>query len=287
MKKIIASAVISAALSVSASAYFDGGITGTTGPHGYSGTKLDLVIGSGNFALQPSLATYKSDVAGTAAGKTFRTYELRGAMEADKYTVAAFAGTTPEVADYSNKFAGGDITFSLTPGSGSHSRLAGPGSRSGARGGQGITRVDVGVGLKHTLHTQVMPVTDRETSQTEASMFGGAKIMMVNLAASYTAYSYGDEDATPRGFVPGLSFAQLAKPKSSVNVKLDIPGYPMVTPYVSYTGTKYKGGADNSSAYLFGAYIDLSMVMANVGYQIFDNGNTKDNFITFGAGIKF
>ena len=44
---------------------------------------------------------------------------------------------------------------------------------------------------------------------------------------------------------------------------------------------------DDSSAYLFGAYIDLSMITANVGYQIFDNGSGKDGFLSIGAGIKF
>lgn len=283
MKKLILAAVVCAVSGLNASAYFDGGVTGTTGPNGYRGTKLNLIIGSGNLAIEPSLASYTSD----ALDKTYRTYALRGAWEAEKYTLAGFAGATPEVNEYSNKFAGGDITFSLTPGEGGHSRLAGPGARGGARGGKGVTRIDVGAGLKHTLHKQTVGTTDKETAQTEGSLFAGAKILMVNLSASYTGYKYGEEDAALLGFVPGHNFVLGAFPKSSVNVKLDLPGYPMVTPFVSYTGTKYKGGVDNSSAYLFGAYIDLSMVMANVGYQIFDNGSTRDSFITLGAGIKF
>lgn len=282
MKKILITAML-ACLSLNAAAYFDGGVTGTTGPGGYSGTKLNLVIGSGNLAIEPSLASYTSD----ALDKTYRTYALRGAWEAEKYTVAGFAGTTPEVNKYSNKFVGGDITFSLTPGSGGHSRLAGPGSRGGARGGEGVTRIDVGAGLKHTMHTQTVLTADKDTTQTEGSLFAGAKILMVNLSASYTGYKYGDEEAMPQGFIPGHNFALAAKPKSSVNVKLDLPGYPMVTPFVSYTGTKYKGGVDDSSAYLFGAYIDLSMITANVGYQIFDSGSGKDSFLSIGAGIKF
>jgi len=284
MKKIILAAVVCAVSGLNAAAYFDGGVTGTTGPHGYSGTKLNLVIGSGNLAIEPSLASYTSD----ALDKTYRTYALRGAWEAEKYTVAGFAGTTPEVNKYSNKFVGGDVTFSLTPGEGGHSRLAGPGSRGSARGGTGVTRIDVGAGLKHTIHTQTIGTTDKDTDQTEGSLFAGAKILMVNLSASFTGYKYGDEDAIlTQGFVPGHNFVLVAYPKSSVNVKLDLPGYPLLTPFVSYTGTKYKGGVDDSSAYLLGAYIDLSMVTANVGYQIFDNGSTKDSFITMGAGIKF
>ena len=284
MKKTFITAAMLACVSINAAAYFDGGVNRTTGPGGYSGTNLNLIIGSGNLAIEPSLASYTSD----ALDKTYRTYALRGAWEAEKYTVAGFAGGTPAVDNYSNKFAGGDITFSLTPGSGGHSRLAGPGSRGGARGGTGVTRIDIGAGLKYTLHTLTVGATDKETAQTEGSLFAGAKILMVNLSASYTGYNYGDKDAALQGSVPGLNFVLVGLyPKSSVNVKLDLPGYTMVTPFVSYTGTKYKSGVDNSSAYLFGAYIDLSMVTANVGYQIFDNGSSKDSFITLGAGIKF
>ena len=245
---------------------------------------LNLVIGSGNLAIEPSLVTYTSD----ALDKTFRTYALRGAWEAEKYTLGAEAGTTPEVNGYSNKFFGGDITVSLTPGEGGKSRLAGPGSRGAARGGKGVTRIDVGAGLKQTLHTRTAAgIADRDTSQTEASLFAGAKILMVNLSAAYSNYMYGSEKTTPQMFVTGYNFVLADFPKSSVNVKLDLPGQPMVTPFVSYTATRYKFGAKDSSAYLFGAYIDLSMVTANVGYQIFNRDSRKDNFLSVGAGIKF
>ncbi len=285
MKKLIIAVTMLAGLGLNAAAYFDGGLTGTTGPGGYKGMNLNLVIGSGNLAIEPSLATYTNDDP-LLDGKTYRTYALRGAWEAEKYTIGAFAGTTPKVNNYTNAFVGGDITFSLTPGSGGHSRLAGPGSRGGTSGGKGVTRIDVGAGLKQTLHTDSSGTTDKKTGQTEGSLFAGAKILMVNLSASYTGYKYGDEDFAPQVFVSGLNFVQAAKPRSSVNVKLDLPGQPLVTPFVSYTGSKYKG-AEDSSAYLFGAYIDLSMVTANVGYQIFSQNSHSKSFMTMGVGLKF
>jgi hypothetical protein len=286
MRKIIASVILLAGLGLNASAfYFDGGVTGTTGPDGYRGSKLDLVLGFESLAFEPSLASYTSD----SLDKTYRTYGLRVAKEDAKYTVGAEAGTTPEVNGYSNNYFGGDITFSLTPGSGGHSRLAGPGSRATVSGGEGVTRIDVGVSAKEVMHKQTAAgLADKKTNQTQYSAFAGAKIMMVNLSASWTGYSYGTEkSATLINPVPGLNFAYGATPKSSVNARLDLPGYPMVTPFVSYTGTKYKGGVKDSSAYLFGAYIDLKMVVANIGWQIFDNGSSKDSFLTMGAGVKF
>ncbi|HBA60203.1 MAG TPA: hypothetical protein DCZ92_05205 [Elusimicrobia bacterium] len=290
MKKLIAVITILAAVSGSASAYFKGDVTKITGPDGYSGIKLDAVIGSDTFAIEPILETYTSDGA-TYDGKTLRTYSLRGSMDAEKYTVAALAGITPEVNNYSNRFVGGDITFTLTPGGGGHSRLAGPGSRAGSGGGKGVSRVDVGVGGKYTMHTQAQTVgADKETGQGEGSIFAGAKVLMVNISGSYTGYSYGDQDAVTFGLVPGHTFATNTLPKSSVNVKLDLPGQPLVTPFVSYTATKYKAYAgqavSDSTALLLGAYIDFDMVKANVGYQVFDQDG-KDSYISLGVGISF
>lgn len=284
MKKLIVSLTLLTGLGLNASAYFDGGFSATSGPDGYRGTKLNLVIGSGNLAIEPSLATYTSD----ALDKAFRTYGVRGAWEADKYTLGGEVGATPKVNGYSNNYAGADITFSLTPGKGGKSRLAGPGSRGASRGGEGVTRIDIGASLKHTAHALDIPGGEKKTGQTQASLFAGAKILMANLSASYTGYAYGDQETAPLiNPVPGHNFAYGATPKSSVNARLDLPGYPMVTPFIAYTGAKYKDGVKDSSAYLFGAYIDLNMVTANVGYQIFDKGSSKDSFLSVGAGIKF
>jgi len=292
MKKLIVSLTLLAGLGLNASAlYFDGGLTGTTGPD-YSGYKLNLRVGAEDFALEPSLTTYKYDTA-ALANKTYRTYGLRGAWEKEKYTVGAEAGATPEVNGYKNVYAGGDITLSLTPTSGGKTRLAGPGARSVSGGGQGVTRVDVGVSLKQTQHTQAVGTSDLKTSQTEASLFAGAKILMLNLSASFTGYTYGSEDATPQGYVPGLNFALAAKPKSSVTARLDLPStLPMVTPFAGYTTTKYKGGSsaaetDSSSAIMLGGYVDLNMVVANVTYQIFKYAKNNDSFVSIGAGVKF
>lgn len=284
MKKVIIAVTMLAGLAFNAAAYFNGGVSATTGPDGYRGTKLDLVIGSGNLAIQPSLANYTWD----GLDKAFRTYGVRCAWEAAKYTVGGEAGATPEANGYSNTYAGGDITFSLTPGSGGKSRLAGPGSRGASRGGEGVTRIDFGASLKATMHKNTSGASDLKTNQTQASLFAGAKVLMANLSASYTGYAYGAEDtAAVINPVPGQNFAYAANPKSSVNARLDLPGYPLLTPFVAYTGTKYKGGVKDSSAYLFGAYIDLNMVTANVSYQIFDNGTDNDSFISLGAGVKF
>jgi len=271
-----------AGLGLNVSAFdFSGGVTGTTGPDSYRGSKLDLLLGFDSLVFEPSMASY-------TLGDTYRTYGLRVAKETPAYTAGAEAGTTPAVNAYSNTYFGADITFSLMPGAGGHSRLAGPGAHSYASGGEGITRIDIGASVKEVMHKDTAGTADLKTNQTQYSMFAGAKVMMINLAASYTGYNYGTDDfASLINPVPGLNFVYRAEPKASVNARIDLPGYPMVTPFVSYTGTKYKGGVKNSSAYLFGAYIDLKMVTADIGWQIFDNGSITDSFLTVGAGVKF
>lgn len=285
MKKFVAALTLLTGLGLNASAfYFDGGVTGTTGPGGYRGSKLDLTLGFDSLSFAPSLASYTSD----SLDKTYRTYGLRVAKEGSIYTAGAEAGTTPEVKGYSNDYFGGDITFSLLPGSGGHSRLAGPGARSYSGGGEGISRIDLGVSVKEVMHKDTAGSTDLKTNQTQYSMFAGAKIMMADLAASWTGYSYGTRDIKPLiNPVPGMNFAYGYTPTSSVNARLDLPSQvPMLTPFVAYTGTRYKDAKD-SAAYLFGAYIDLKLVAANVGWQIFDDGTKSHSYLTMGAGVKF
>jgi hypothetical protein len=284
MKKTIITAAVLMAASLNAAAYFDGGLNVTSGPDGYRGSKLNVILGAGNISVEPSMASYTSD----ALDKVYRTYALRGVWETDNCSLAGEAGRTPEVKGYSNKFAGGDITFSLTPGKGGRSRLAGPGMRGETRSGSGVTRIDVGAGLRHISHENTSGVTSLKNDQTQYSLFAGAKILMVNLSASYTGYAYGEEKTVPLiNPIPGHLFVYGAAPKSSVNARLDLPGQLMLTPFVGYTRTKYKNGVDDSAAYLFGAYIDLSMVTANLSYQVFDNGPANDSFLSVGAGIKF
>lgn len=290
MKKILIAVAMIAAMGLNASAwYFDGGLTGTTGPDGYSAYKLNLLIGEGDLAFEPSLTRYTSD----ALDKTYTSVGLRGAKETESYTLGAEAGMTPKVDNYTNKYVGADFTLSLTPTSGGKSRLAGPGARGMARGGEGVTRVDVGAALKHTIHTDSSGATDLDTAQTAATLFAGAKVLMLNLSASFTGYNYGDDDASANGFVPGHSFITVAKPRSSVNARVDLPStLPMVTPFAGYTVTKYKGGSaaaetDESSAILLGGYVDLNMLVANVTYQIFSYADDTDSFISIGAGLKF
>ena len=293
MKKLFIAIAMITALGLNAAAWFDGGLSATTGPSGYSRTDAYITIGGESIWVKPALMRQDAD----SLDKAFNTYSVRVGKESAVYTLAGEAGTTPSTqysaaSKYSSTFFGGDITFSLTPGKGGHGRMAGPNARAASGGGEGVTGVDVGAGVKHTDHKvdSTVAAQDGKTGQNELSLFAGAKILMVRLGASWTGFSYGSEKASAMvDPVAGLSYALLGVlPKSSVNVRLDIPAtVPMIAPYVTYTTTKYKGGVDDSNAYAFGAYIDLNMIGDNVMYQIFDNGSHKNSYVTLNAGVKF
>jgi len=266
-----------------ASAYFDGSISGVTGPHGYRGSNVNLMIGAGGLVLEPTWASYTSN----SLDSIYKTYALRLARETELATFGVQAGYTPVSNLYSNKFAGADITLSLTPGKGGKARLAGPGSKVARHGGEGVTRIDIGASGKQTKH-EYDGATKLKTTQNEYSLFAGAKVLAVGLSASYTGYDYGSENTAPLiNPVPSHAFVYGASPNSSVNVRVDLPGALMVTPFVGYTGTKYRHGVKDSDAYLAGAFLDFNMLAANVSWQLFDNGNSKYSFITAGAGLKF
>lgn len=281
-----------AVLGSGASAWFDGGLGMTTGPDGYSRTDAYLTMGGDSMWIKPALLRQDSDNLNNA----FNTYSLRVGKDSSVYTVAGEVGMTPATeyspgVDYSSVFFGGDITFSLNPSGSGKDRLAGPNSRASSGGGGGITRVDVGAGIKRTTHKVESATSDLDAAQTAFSVFAGAKIAMANLSATWTGFSYDDKSNPIFNVAPitGQSLAIIGLPaKSSVNVRLDIPStLPMVAPYASYTTTKYNANVDDTKAYGFGAYIDLNMVGANAMYQILDDGNTKESYISLNAGLKF
>ena len=152
MKKIFAAALMACALAVNANAFYISGSAGSvSGDDGYQASSANLLLGMENLAIEPSWKSYKQD--GT---ELLNTFALRAAWETDLFTAGVYGGMTPEKAyikalpndEYSNQFVGADFTISLNPLGSTHSRLVGPGNRGISVGGEGITRVDVGAGIK-------------------------------------------------------------------------------------------------------------------------------------------
>lgn len=280
MKRAVFFGLVSVFAAAPAGAYFDGGVGMTSGPDGYTGTDINLTMGNDSFFVTPGLSAYKSD----SLDKTYKVYRVRGGVDRDIYTAAAEAGFSSRTNGYEYKYAGGDITFSLTAGGGK-GRLAGPNART-AGGGSGVSRVDVGAGLKrHMYDYDPAAGAGLKTSQTEYSVFAGAKVFIAQVAATYTGYSYGDDDFSPLLNQPaGLTFVSGGMPRSAVNVKATLPmaALPMVTPFAGYTTVKYKG-SDSKSALQLGGTVSLGMVSGVVSWQSFDG----DNFLSASGGLNF
>lgn len=292
MKKLFALLTMLLSLSVNANALYISGSAGTvSGEDDYKGTNVNVLLGLDNLAIEPSWKHYTAkDI------EDYDTYALRIARETNVYTLGVYGGMTPDVDEawgkYSNQFVGADFTISLNPVGDTHSRLVGPGNRGIAVGGDGITRIDVGAGIKYAKHkTEVAGMPDLETAQTEYQIFAGAKILMINLSAGYTYYDYGDKDSVTSGFVNGVNYALLGvRPDNAFNVKMDIPFFPIVTPYIGYSKVNYDvpaGNPDHSNNYEFGAYLDFAMLTANVSYQVREMAGHNDGFLSAGVGLKF
>ncbi|MBU2573723.1 MAG: hypothetical protein KKH28_06595 [Elusimicrobia bacterium] len=281
MKKAVCFVLVSVFTAAAASAYFDGSVGMTTGPDGYTGTDLSFTLGNDTIFVKPGLSAYSFDV--NSVNKTYKVYRLRGGMEKDNYTAAAEAGFSSKEAGYEYKYFGADITFSLTPGKGGKGRLAGPSARSASGGGQGVTRVDVGAGIKQHMYNYDLNSLSKETGQTEFSIFSGAKVFITQVSASFTGYSYGSEEVTPMFNQPsGLIFVTGGLPRSSVNVRAELPStLPMVTPFAGYTTVKYKS-AGSKSALQLGGTVNLGMVTGVVSWQTFDG----DNFLSISGGLN-
>lgn len=290
MKKTLSLAFL--LMASGAFAYFDGGLNYTSGSKGYTGQDIYAVIGTNGFWIKPEYSAHEwSDLTNS---KRIQKFMTRVGFEKDLYVLSFLAGYNPRVYTTDVKHIGADITFSLNPTSSSKKRLAGPNSGYSGRSASGVTQIDLGAGINLSGYSDNQ--TDKDLIQTDYSLFAGAKILLAQLSANYTfsRYDKNIENNSPNVArltlkYPGMSSYFDMFPKSNLNVKLDLLGYPMVTPFISYTKTKFEeSGNDDLNAYKFGAYIDLNMLSATVSYETYDLPNLKRfNFLSFSAGLKF
>ena len=288
MKKLFAAVLMTCALAANANAFYISGSGGTvSGEDDYKGTNVNLLIGLENLAIEPSWKVYSNKYT-----ETINTYGLRAAWETNVYTAGIYGGFTPKKAyyksspiEYSNQFVGADFTLSLNPTGSTHSRLVGPGNRGISAGGEGITRVDVGAGIKQTAHKTEYAGTDNKTGQTEYQVFAGVQFLMLNISGGMSYYDYQDKDSEAVNFVPGLNYATRGLPDNAFNLKVDVPFFPIVTPFVGYSKVKYPD--DHINSYEVGTYLDFAMLKATVSYQITEHDSHHDGYLSAGIGLAF
>lgn len=307
MKTLLAILVLFAAVSASA-AGVSFGVDQTLGTDNYRGTKakasLDL---SDEIYVAPSFSTYRSD---TSSG-SFNTFALRGGYETGPFALGAEAGFQPKTNGYKKTFVGADATFSLTPGGSSHGRkMAGPSSEGEQTFGSGLAGVDIGAAVMRTNHSDDLAastgtVVDRRRAsaarstvfnvgQTDLSAFAGLRFLVTEISAEITKSVYDKSlDATNIREAQALSLSGFGAtvqgfPDTSFNAKLKWKTLPLVKPYLSYTHTKFKLGAQPSDAYEAGGTVGLQMLSVKASYQRYtQKGFADQNFFSVGAGLNF
>lgn len=282
MKKVIF--VLLSLISVNVFAYFDGGINYVNGNHSYSGQDIYVLIGSNNMWVKGEYSKYNR-----SGIDSMNKFSARVGFEKELYTLSLVGSYIPEKNNYKATSLGADITFSLNPTSSNRKRLAGPNYGFVSRSAKGVTQIDLGAAVNYTIHENT---GFKDLKQTDLSLFAGAKIMLVQASVNYTFSSYDDNNISKTSSplmlkVTGMNSYISAYPENSFNLRIDLTGYPMITPFASYTKTSFKSTSENMDSYTVGAYIDLNMITAVCGYETYKFAGKTNNFLTFSAGIRF
>jgi hypothetical protein len=277
--------LISLFFSINLYSYFDGGLNYTTGKDGYVGRDIYLLFGRNNWWIKPEYSSWESDFY-----SRIDKYSGKIGFENETYTLTFNSSYTPLKNKYKNVSFGSDITFSLNPTSSNRKRIAGPNSGFVSRSASGVTQIDIGAGGNLVFHT----INDKDLKELNTSLFAGAKIFLTQLSINYTFYTYDDntlaKTKTPLSQkIYGINSYFSYFLKSNFNFKVEIPGSPMVTPYLSYNRVKSETN-EKMDIYSFGGYIDLNMLGVNVSFETYKGDITNDkryNYLSVSGGIRF
>ena len=309
MKKLLSIALVLAVLAAPAAAGVSFGVDQTLGSSGYRGTRAKATLDlNDEIYVSPSFSTYRSD----SSSGSFNTFGLRAGYETGPVAVGVEAGFQPKVNGYQKTYAGGDLTFSLTPGgSKSGRKMAGPSSEGSSTFGAGLAGVDFGGAIMHIRHSDdfaaagLMGAGRRRAAvaarasrltigQTDLSVFAGLRFLITELSAEVTKSVYDKNlDAVSVREAQALALRGFGAttqgfPDTSANVKLKWKSVPLIKPYVSYTRTKFKLGAEPSDAYEAGGTVGLQMLSVKAAYQRYtQKGFADQNYFSVGAGLNF
>ena len=265
--------------------YFDGGINYTTGRDGYTQQDIYLLFGKNDWWIRPEFSTYK-----TQDMERVDRFSSRVGFERKTYGFAFEGGLTPQRNDYGNFTGGLDLTFSLSPTSSLKRRLAGPNSGFVSRSGKGVTRIDLGCGAKITHHKYTSYQSD--LMEYQGFVFAGAKFFLTQISINYSFYNYNKDDLAKTEMpqnnrVFGMNSYLRSFLKSNLNFKVEMPGSPLVTPYISYNRIKTTSN-DPLNIYAFGFYLDLSMLGITTHFETYkDTRDKTQRYLSISGGIRF
>jgi len=284
MKNIMA--VIIMFLSLNTYAYFEGGVNYVTGKDGYLGRDIYVILYKNNWWISPQYSSWDSN-----KYDRFDRYAAKIGFENSAYTITFNSSYTPENNNYKNMSFGSDITFSLNSTSSKRRRIAGPNSGFVSRSGAGVTQIDIGAQANLVYHKYTN--IDKDLKEINTSVFAGAKIFLTQLSINYTIYGYDNNlvknELSYTQKIYGINSYFSYFLKSSFNFKIEIPGSPLVTPYLSYNKVKSKLDKE-MNIWALGGYIDLNMVGVNIQFETYKGNITDDkryNYLSISGSINF
>jgi hypothetical protein len=295
MKKTLA-VLILAASAAPAGAVFMGGVDQTFGKDDYKGTGVYAGVNLGPLSITPEYRRWQDK----NSGGGFNTGLLRLGFDTRWVGAGVTAGATARHQQYSNLFAGADVSATLSPlGDDQVRRIGGPG-RGAAPVGEGLARVDFGGGVQFTHHKQDAndTVSGATLGQTDAHAFIGVSFLKILLSGRFCRSFYGKDIKTLAAPLPryepvaGLLFSNGSYPERSLHLLAELPMLPLVTPYASFTSTRYaeilSTRPGDTQAYTAGLRVGLDMLTVSAAFQrVAVTGASDANYMNVGAGLRF
>ena len=293
MKKLLLVVIF---LATPAAASITPNLSLTSGSEGYRGSSLSLnwkttikeegPLNGWVFHLKPGSRSYRTD---TSSG-TFRTFSLEAGLE-NTFSHVNFTGSSsPEVNGYRNHAVGLEGALHYPPRSEKEDHPV---------------QVELTLGFLSTTHTdefQVVrstltskgrsPVRKRTNAINIQQNDGTVGIEFIlhdwSLSAQATHSSY-DQDleaiqarSAQIESLAGLNTLVQGFPESSVTSRVECDALPLVSPYVSYTRTKFKLDAPEIKAVTVGATISIKKFDVEASYENDHqaNGEPTLNYVT-------
>ncbi|TPW21846.1 MAG: hypothetical protein FD126_267 [Elusimicrobia bacterium] len=280
---------------------FSAGVFQSFGTDKYRGTDVYAAASLGDFSVAPELRRYEE----TGLNGPRLAASLRLGWDGRWIGTGLSGGFLPRKAGYDASFLGADVAFTVSPmGEGKIRRVGGP-SRGGAPVGKGLARVDFGGGALVTQHREAGTVAraSSKLTQTELNAFVGASVVGVLASARLAKYAYNADMLNNALNLPSPLWSPLAGhlryangfADTSLNLGVELPFFPLVTPFLGATYTKYKelsvaagGRPGDTKAYTAGLRVGLEMLALEAQFQhVAQAGPAKErNYAGLGAQLR-
>lgn len=278
------------------------GVFQSFGTDKYRGTDVYAAASLGDFSVAPEYRRYEE----TGLNGPRHAASLRLGWDGRWLGTGLSGGFMPSKAGYGAAWGGADVAFTLSAtGEGKIRRIGGP-SRGGAPVGKGLARVDFGGGALVTQHRQsasgATPAS--KLTQTELNAFVGASFLGVLASGRLAKFNYNADLKNAALTLPGAVWTPVAGhlrygngfADTSLNLGVELPFFPMVTPFVGATYTKYKeltaaagGRPGDTKAYTAGLRVGLELLAVEAQFQhVAQAGPAKErNYAGLGAQLRF